>query len=113
MAFYKIFIFALFIVACDDFMFDAQKFIDGAVEDLKRRITGTRSSVFRVGLIRRCPRSWSTKLSVRDLRCVLVDTGYMRKNEIENNEKLLEGLGLNVLVVDAKDRFIGRIEGRR
>jgi GMP synthase PP-ATPase subunit len=39
------------------------------------------------------------------LLCVLVDTGYMRKNETENNERLLRKLGLNVLVVDAKKRF--------
>jgi GMP synthase (glutamine-hydrolysing) len=35
----------------------------------------------------------------------------MRKNEIENNEKMLKELGLTVLVVDAKERFSGKLKG--
>jgi GMP synthase (glutamine-hydrolysing) len=35
----------------------------------------------------------------------------MRKNEIANNEKMLKKLGLNVLVVDAKERFYHKLKG--
>jgi GMP synthase (glutamine-hydrolysing) len=35
----------------------------------------------------------------------------MRKNEIANNEKMLKKLGLNVLVVDAKERFYYKLKG--
>jgi GMP synthase (glutamine-hydrolysing) len=35
----------------------------------------------------------------------------MRKNEIENNKKLLKKLGLNVIAVDAKDRFYEKLRG--
>jgi GMP synthase (glutamine-hydrolysing) len=100
-----------FIVACDGFMFDAQKFIDGAVEDLKRRITGTAVIGVSGGVDSTVSAVLVDRAIGENLRCVLVDTGYMRKDEIEKNEKLLKGLGLDVLVVDAKDRFIGRLKG--
>jgi GMP synthase (glutamine-hydrolysing) len=35
----------------------------------------------------------------------------MRKNEVANNQKLLEKLRLNILVVDAKERFFEKLKG--
>jgi GMP synthase (glutamine-hydrolysing) len=92
-------------------MFDAQKFIDDTVEELKRGISG--NAVIGVsGGVDSTVSAVLVKNAIGErLRCVLVDTGYMRKNEIENNGKLLKELGLNVLIVDAKDRFFAGLKG--
>jgi GMP synthase (glutamine-hydrolysing) len=92
-------------------MFDAQKFIDDTVEDLKRRISGNAVIGVSGGVDSTVSAVLVEKAIGERLRCVLVDTGYMRKNEIENNEKLLKKLGLNVLIVDAKDRFFAGLKG--
>ncbi|HYL10143.1 MAG TPA: glutamine-hydrolyzing GMP synthase, partial [Candidatus Acidoferrales bacterium] len=43
---------------------------------------------------------------------VFVDTGLLRKNEFAETLQLLRGrLGLNVLAVDASDRFLARLKG--
>src|SRR6202041_3457365 len=43
---------------------------------------------------------------------VFVDNGLLRKNEFEHTLELLrERLGLNVIGVDASDRFLGRLKG--
>ncbi len=90
-------------------MFDAEKFIQEKVRELRDRIRGKAI----IGVSGGVDSTTSAILVYRaigeSLLCVLVDTGYMRKNEIENNERLLKKLGLNVLVVDAKKRFYHKL----
>lgn len=45
------------------------------------------------------------------LHSFLVDTGLLREGEPESTLKLLEPLGLNVHVVDAKDKFMEALKG--
>lgn len=45
------------------------------------------------------------------LHCVFVDTGLMRKNEVEEIEKLAIDNNLNLMVVDAKDKFLSSLKG--
>jgi len=46
------------------------------------------------------------------LTCILVDHGLMRKNEIkEVLEVFRDGIGLNLKMVDASDRFLSKLEG--
>jgi GMP synthase (glutamine-hydrolyzing), C-terminal domain or B subunit/GMP synthase (glutamine-hydrolyzing), N-terminal domain or A subunit len=47
----------------------------------------------------------------KNLTCVFVDNGLLRKNEFENVLKDYEHLGLNVLGIDAKDKFYTALEG--
>ncbi|WP_108821525.1 glutamine-hydrolyzing GMP synthase [Dysgonomonas sp. Marseille-P4361] len=47
----------------------------------------------------------------KNLTCVFVDHGLLRKNEFENVLKDYEHLGLNVIGVDAKDRFYKALAG--
>jgi len=47
----------------------------------------------------------------KNLTCIFVDNGLLRKNEFENVIKDYEHLGLNVIGVDAKDMFYSRLEG--
>lgn len=47
----------------------------------------------------------------KNLTCIFVDHGLLRKNEFENVLKDYEHLGLNVIGVDAKARFYKELEG--
>lgn len=95
----------------DDFMFDAERFIEETVQELKSKIRGKAVIGVSGGVDSTTAAILVNKAIGENLRCVLVETGYMRKNEIENNEKTLRKLGLNVLVVDAKERFYEKLKG--
>ncbi|MHB9055996.1 MAG: glutamine-hydrolyzing GMP synthase [Paludibacteraceae bacterium] len=47
----------------------------------------------------------------KNLTCIFVDHGLLRKNEFENVLKDYEHLGLNVIGVDAKDHFYKALQG--
>jgi GMP synthase (glutamine-hydrolysing) len=47
----------------------------------------------------------------RNLTCIFVDNGLLRKNEFSKVMKSYLGLGLNVVGVDAADRFLDQLEG--
>jgi GMP synthase (glutamine-hydrolysing) len=92
-------------------MFDAEKFIGYTVKELRRRIEGNAIIGVSGGVDSTVSAVLVNKAIGENLRCVLVDTGYMRKNEIEKNERFLKTLGLSVLVVDGKERFCEKLRG--
>lgn len=47
----------------------------------------------------------------KNLTCIFVDNGLLRKNEFELVLDSYKHLGLNVIGVDAKDRFLGELTG--
>ncbi len=47
----------------------------------------------------------------KNLTCIFVDHGLLRKNEFENVLKDYEHLGLNVIGIDAKERFYKELAG--
>ena len=91
-------------------MFDAEKFIGATVGELRNKIKGKAIIGISGGVDSTTAAILVNRAIGENLRCVLVDTGYMRKNEIVNNEKMLKKLGLNVLVVDAKERFYQKLK---
>ncbi len=47
-----------------------------------------------------------------DLTCVFVDHGFLRKDEAKQVEELFKGkFGLNIITVDARERFLNRLKG--
>ncbi len=46
-----------------------------------------------------------------DLLAIYVDTGYMRKNETEKMDELLEEMGVNHKIIDAREEFYDAMEG--
>lgn len=90
----------------------AASFIDSAVEEIKDKIGndkvvlglsgGVDSSVTAVLLHRAIG---------KNLTCIFVDHGLLRKNEFETVLADYEHLGLNVIGVDAKDYFYKKLEG--
>lgn len=49
----------------------------------------------------------------KNLFCIFVDNGLLRKDEFEEVLKSYEGLGLNVKGVNAKDRFYEELKGEK
>lgn len=47
----------------------------------------------------------------KNLYCIFVNNGLLRKNEFENVLKQYEGMGLNVKGVDASDKFLSALAG--
>ena len=47
----------------------------------------------------------------KNLYCIFVNNGLLRKNEFQSVLKQYEGMGLNVKGVDASDRFLGALSG--
>jgi len=47
----------------------------------------------------------------KNLTCIFVDNGLLRKNEFQRVLESYIGMGLNVIGVDATDRFLGQLEG--
>ncbi len=47
----------------------------------------------------------------KNLTCIFVDNGLLRKNEYDKVLDSYLGLGLNVIGVDAGDRFLGQLKG--
>ena len=92
-------------------MFDAAKYIDETVKQLAAKIKGVAVMGVSGGVDSTTAAIIVNRAIGTNLRCVLVDTGYMRKNEVENNEKMLKKLGLNIAVVDAAERFYDKLKG--
>lgn len=90
----------------------AEKFVETTVVELRKQIGkdrvilglsgGVDSSVVAVLLNRAIG---------RQLTCIFVDHGMLRKNEFNNVMHDYEGLGLNVIGVDASEKFLNDLEG--
>ncbi|HNQ68385.1 MAG TPA: glutamine-hydrolyzing GMP synthase [Bacteroidales bacterium] len=87
-------------------------FIETTITDLKKKIAtdkvvlglsgGVDSSVAAVLL---------HKAIGAQLTCIFVDNGLLRKNEFQSVLESYKGMGLNVIGVDAKDRFYSELKG--
>lgn len=90
----------------------AASFIESTLEELKAQLGNDRvilglsggvdSSVAAVLL---------NKAIGKNLTCIFVDHGMLRKNEFKNVMKDYECLGLNVIGVDASDKFFSELKG--
>jgi GMP synthase (glutamine-hydrolysing) len=92
-------------------MVNAEEFIGESISKLKNEIKGKAVIGVSGGIDSTTAAVLVNRAIGGNLVCVLVDTGYMRKNEILNNEKMLRKMDLNVLVVDAKERFYEKLKG--
>ncbi len=91
---------------------NSASFIDSTVAELKQQVGndnvilalsgGVDSSVCAVLL---------NKAIGKNLTCIFVDHGLLRKNEFENVLRDYEHLGLHVIGIDAKERFYNALKG--
>jgi GMP synthase (glutamine-hydrolysing) len=92
-------------------MFNPEKFIQEKVAELKQSITGHAIIAISGGVDSTTAALLVNKAIGKNLTCVLVDNGFMRKDEIENIKKTLETLELNLMVVDSRETFLEALEG--
>jgi GMP synthase (glutamine-hydrolysing) len=87
-------------------------FVDSTVADLKAKLGDDRVIM---GLSGGVDSSVAATLIHRaigkNLFCIFVDNGLLRKNEFEEVLESYQGMGLNVIGVDAKDLFYNALKG--
>lgn len=91
-------------------MFNSEKFISEKIAETRKTLRGNAVIGTSGGVDSTTAAILVNKAIGKNLTCILVDTGYMRKNEIEHNEKMLRKLGLDVMIADAKERFYQKLE---
>ena len=92
-------------------MFDAEEFIAESIESLKATIDDV-AIIACSGGVDSTVAAVIANQAVGDLlHCVYVDTGFMRKNETEEIERLLEEQGINLVTVKASDRYFEALKG--
>ncbi|WP_456373054.1 glutamine-hydrolyzing GMP synthase [Methanocaldococcus sp.] len=94
-------------------MFNPQKFIEESIEEIKKQIGDRKAIIALSGGVDSSVAAVLTHKAIGDkLTAVFVDTGLMRKGERDEVEKTFrDKLGLNLIVVDAKDRFLNALKG--
>jgi GMP synthase (glutamine-hydrolysing) len=86
-------------------MFNAKKFIEVTINNLKKEISGKALIAFSGGVDSTACAALVNKAIGKNLVAVHVDTGYMRKNESIEVKELMKKMKLNFRFVDASKEF--------
>ncbi|HEY3430456.1 MAG TPA: glutamine-hydrolyzing GMP synthase [Cyclobacteriaceae bacterium] len=88
------------------------QFVETSVADLKKKL-GNDQVVMALsgGVDSTVAATLIHKAIGKNLHCIFVDNGLLRKNEFEQVLKSYEGMGLNVKGVDSKDQFYTALKG--
>ncbi len=92
-------------------MFDAGKFIEKAVEEIRRKVDGKAVIATSGGVDSTVAARIGSMALGENLVAIFVDTGYMRKGEGERVKKLVESMGIKLRYVDAGDEFYQALTG--
>jgi GMP synthase (glutamine-hydrolysing) len=92
-------------------MFDPERFIAEKTGELRDAIKGKAVIAVSGGVDSTTAAVLVHKIIGEQLISILVDTGFMRKNEVENTAGILRELNLNLKVVDASEEFYSALEG--
>ena len=92
-------------------MFDSEEFIAESIESLKSKIDDIAIIACSGGVDSTVAAVIANQAVGGLLHCVYVDTGFMRKDETEQIEELLEAQGINLITVKAADRYFAALEG--
>jgi GMP synthase (glutamine-hydrolysing) len=91
-------------------MFRAEDFVREKVEELKNTIKG-RAIIACSGGVDSTTAAVLVNMAIgKNLLAVFVDTGFMRKGEPEEIDRLFSKLGLNYRIVDASQEFIDALK---
>ncbi|MFW6304912.1 MAG: 7-cyano-7-deazaguanine synthase, partial [Candidatus Saliniplasma sp.] len=91
-------------------MLDAEKFIEEQIEEISE-IKGKAVVGCSGGVDSTVATVIAGKAMGDRLLALYVDTGYMRKNETEKIDGILEHMGINHKVTDAREEFYVAMEG--
>ena len=87
-------------------------FIDTTVEELKQKIGGDKVVLGLSGGVDSSVAGVLLHKAIgKQLTCIFVDNGLLRKNEYESVLESYKGMGLNVIGVDAKEKFYSQLAG--
>ena len=86
-------------------MFNEEKFIEKAISNLQKDITGKALIAFSGGVDSTVCATLVNKAIGTRLIAIHVDTGYMRKNESKQVTQMMEDLSLNYRFVDASKEY--------
>ena len=92
-------------------MFDAEGFVDQAVDKLRSEIDGTAIIALSGGVDSAVTAILVRKAIGDRLVAVHVDTGYMRKDESQTVVELMDRMGLNHRFIDASQEFYSALAG--
>jgi GMP synthase (glutamine-hydrolysing) len=90
------------------------RFVEEAIADIRKRVGPDASVICALsGGVDSTVAAELTHRAIGDrLTCIFVDNGVLRENEAENVERNLKAkLGLNIIAVDARDRFLSALAG--
>jgi GMP synthase (glutamine-hydrolysing) len=92
-------------------VFDPEAFIKEATEDVRARAKG-KAIVAASGGVDSTTVAVIASLALgKDLLAVFVDTGFMRKGEVEDVDRTLKEMGVHHKTVDARDEFFDALHG--
>jgi GMP synthase (glutamine-hydrolysing) len=91
-------------------MFDADKFINESIKQIKRDVTGKALIAFSGGVDSTVCAALVNKAVGKNLVAVHVDTGYMRKNESADVKELMKKMNLNFRFIDASKEFFNDLK---
>jgi GMP synthase (glutamine-hydrolysing) len=91
-------------------MVKADKFIPKAIEKIQQQVTGGRAIIALSGGVDSSVCAVLAHRAIGDrLTPIYIDTGLMRKGETERIKEIF--CDMNLVVIDAKDRFLGALKG--
>jgi GMP synthase (glutamine-hydrolysing) len=87
-------------------------FVETTIEDLKKKLGNDKVVLGLSGGVDSTVAAMLLHRAIgKNLYCIFVNTGLLRKNEFSDVLKSYEGLGLNVIGVDASEEFLSKLEG--
>lgn len=87
-------------------------FVESTVADLRKKLGGDKVILGLSGGVDSTVAAFLLHRAIgKNLTCIFIDNGLLRKNEFEKVVGSYKNLGLNVVAVDAGERFIGQLEG--
>jgi len=92
--------------------FNPEKFIEEAVADIKKTI-GTAKAITALsgGVDSFVAATLASRAVPGQLTVVYVNTGLMRKGETENVQKIAKEAGVDLVVIDAREKFFSALKG--
>ncbi len=92
-------------------MFDAAKFVEDAVEEIKKQVKGKAIIAVSGGVDSSVAAKIGSMALGKNLVAVYVDTGFMRKGENEFVKNLYGKMDLKFIFIDAKKEFFEALKG--
>lgn len=92
-------------------MFNEEKFIKETIAGLKDKIKGKALIAFSGGVDSAVCAALVNKAVGKQLIAVHIDTGYMRKNESKDVEKMMKDMNLNYRFIDASQDYYKALKG--